>query len=60
MKRPAGRRSPASASAAEGAWPEGRWRGGDAYAFEQALFIEQEVERFLDIKDRPVRGELPR
>jgi hypothetical protein len=24
---------------------------------EQAIFIEQEVERFLDIEDRPVRGE---
>ena len=25
---------------------------------DQALFIEQELERFLDIKDRPVRGEI--
>ncbi len=27
---------------------------------EQALYVEQELERFLNIKDRPVRGELPR
>ncbi len=27
---------------------------------EQALYLEQEIERFLDIKDRPVRGELGR
>ncbi len=27
---------------------------------EQALYIEQELERYLGIQDRPVRGELPR
>ena len=27
---------------------------------EQALFIEQEVEKFLGIADVPVRGEIPR
>ncbi|MCP4131604.1 MAG: hypothetical protein GY754_11550 [bacterium] len=27
---------------------------------EQALFIEQELEKFLGIKDKPVRGEIPR
>jgi hypothetical protein len=27
---------------------------------EQVLYIEQEIERFLEIKDRPVRGELGR
>lgn len=27
---------------------------------EQALYIEQELERFLGIEDRPVRGEIPR
>jgi len=27
---------------------------------EQALYIEQELERFLKIEDQPVRGELPR
>jgi hypothetical protein len=27
---------------------------------EQALFIEQEIEKYLGIKDRPVRGEIPR
>ncbi len=27
---------------------------------EHALYIEQELERHLDIEDRPVRGELPR
>ncbi len=27
---------------------------------EQALFIEQELERYLGIQDRPVRGEIPR
>ncbi|MBN1872701.1 MAG: hypothetical protein JXA33_00600 [Anaerolineae bacterium] len=27
---------------------------------EQALYIEQELERYLGIRDRPVRGELPR
>ncbi len=25
---------------------------------EQALFIEQEIEKFLNIEDRPVRGEI--
>jgi hypothetical protein len=27
---------------------------------DQAIYIEQELERFLNIEDRPVRGELPR
>jgi hypothetical protein len=27
---------------------------------EQALYIEQEIERFLNIEDQPVRGELQR
>ena len=27
---------------------------------QQALYIEQELERFLKIEDRPVRGELSR
>ncbi|MBU0468031.1 MAG: hypothetical protein KKD07_00260 [Candidatus Omnitrophica bacterium] len=27
---------------------------------EQALYIEQEVERFLHIEDEPIRGEIPR
>jgi hypothetical protein len=27
---------------------------------EQALFIEQQLERFLGIEDKPVRGEIPR
>ncbi len=27
---------------------------------EQALYVEQELERFLRIEDKPVRGELPR
>jgi hypothetical protein len=27
---------------------------------EQALFIEQEIEKFLGIEDRPIRGEVER
>jgi hypothetical protein len=30
------------------------------HEIEQALYIEQEIERFLEIEDRPVRGELAR
>ena len=26
----------------------------------QALFVEQEIERFLNIEDRPVEGEMKR
>jgi hypothetical protein len=30
------------------------------HEIEQALYIEQEIERFLEIEDRPVRGETAR